>query len=261
MIGREDETMSEPVGNESATPTLGSRALYFHNLRWSLRAWGQGPWFVVLTVVLQGAIVALAGKVSILVLPLELFLVGFVGTERIFYLRVYRGNRLNWREVVPITWRFLGRFIVLGLIVVIPFTIVFFVVAIATRPAVHGHFVLSGWSRVTLLAFSLLIDVLLTFVVPALAFSTRSAGEALRLGVQMLKHTWPASAWYAFAPGITVTVVALALPRSLIGYWATIGVAMVGGALGLAFKGAVVPFYLQRTDGVGVSGAASSSAW
>jgi len=230
-------------------------ALYLYDLRWSVRAWARAPWFVVLAVVLQGGLVALAGKVIALVLPLELFLAGFVGTERIFYLRAYRGERLYWREVLPMTWRFLGRFVVLGLIVSIPAGVLYVIVDIATRPALHHHFGLTIWSRITLLVFGMVLDVLLTFVVPALAFSTRSAGEALRLGVGMLKGAWPASAWYAFAPGLTVAAVALALPRSVIGYWPAVAVAMAGGALGLAFKGAAVPFYLQRTYGVGLNGA------
>jgi hypothetical protein len=236
---------------------------FIHDFLWSIRMWARAPWFVALALVLQVSFVALLAPGNALVVVgflVWLFIAGFDGTERIFYLRAFRGDSLGWREVWGLSKRFVGRFVALGCLVVIPEIVFLFVLGIATRLEVanrhpHQHLPLPWWSRVVLLAFVITIDLMLTFVVPALAFSTRSALEALRLGLAMLKTTWPECAWYALAPGFTLGVLALALPRSVVGNGGGIGVALVGGTIALACKGAAVPFYLLRTSGVSLNGA------
>ena len=55
--------------------------------------------------------------VSLISLPILLFSIGWNGTQRIWFLRAFRGLGLSRSEGWGFTWRFLGRFLVLGLIV------------------------------------------------------------------------------------------------------------------------------------------------
>ena len=241
---------------ESEDTILPTRAwpLFWTDLRWSVRAWASGLWFVMLVVALQAALVAVPPRLDLLDIPLLLGLVGFVGTERIFYLRAYRNSRLEAREVVPFSWRFIGRFLVLGIVAVVPFVAIIATIEVVVQPAPYKADAFPIWVRMSILTFGLILDLLLTFVTPALAFSTRSVNEALHIGWRMLKDTWPTSAWYAFTPGLTLGVIALVLPRSLIGLVGSIALAGVTGALGFAFKGAVVPFYVRHAPGIGKDG-------
>jgi len=72
----------------------------------------------------------------------------------------------------------------------------------------------------------------------------------------MLRETWPASAWYALTPGLTLPALGFALPRSALGHWGKVLVGVSGALLALWFKGAVVAFYLRNHPEVGGDGAA-----
>ncbi len=59
--------------------------------------------------------------VSVLVgLVLALFTIGFTGTVRIWFIRNYRQEPFGTGEAWRLTWSFLGRFFVLGLIFFLP---------------------------------------------------------------------------------------------------------------------------------------------
>lgn len=250
----------EGVDEVSEGRPVGSRSLFFHDLRWSVSCWGSAPLFVALAVAFQMAVPAVAGTdANVCILVLLPCWAGFLGTERIFYLRAYAGYRLEWREVPSLTLRFLGPFLGLGLLILIPELVFVAALALARRMrgAAHVHHplaALTGWERGTLVAVVLLIDVLFTFVVPALTFTTRSPVEALRLGLAMLRATWPISAWYILAPGITLAAISVALPSSVIGYGGRVALAGGTGLIAFALRGSVVPFYLQRRPHVGLSG-------
>ena len=100
------------------------------------------------------------------------------------------------------------------------------------------------------MVFALLFDVLLTFVTPALAYTTRSVRAALRLGLRMLTKTWPRSAWYALTPGLVLVTAISFARRSPASFLMTAVVSVVA----LWFKGAVAAFYLRvlpELDGFG----------
>ena len=50
----------------------------------------------------------------------------------------------------------------------------------------------------------LTLDVALTFVTPALAFRTRRVGEAVSLGLRMIRSDWPSCAAYVLAPPLAL---------------------------------------------------------
>jgi hypothetical protein len=132
---------------------------------------------------------------------------GWVGTERLWYLRAFRGRRVELRELRALTWAYLGRFLALGLLVGLPLSLVLWPLFLA-RPT--GYLVVFA-------AVSLILDIGGTFVTPALAFSTRSARRAAGIGLAMLRSEWPRCGWYALVPPLAIVLVARAIPRSTLG--------------------------------------------
>jgi hypothetical protein len=237
------------------TTTHRPREQYLYDLRWSVRTIGRNWWFLLAVLAIYLGLVTAARLLPVLAILFWLCLVGLVGTERLFFLRAYLGDRLRPGEAVSASARFLGRFLLLGLWVALFFVLPAFVVGVVAGITTHAgasHHVRFSrwWVRGLLLGFTVVSDVFLTFVVPALALSTAKTMEAVRLGLRMLRASWPTARWYALTPGLTITAIALLLPASILGYWGAAAIGVASAALGLSLKGAVVPFYLQRTPGV-----------
>src|SRR4029077_1559010 len=57
---------------------------------------------------------------ELLSIPAALFGIGWLGTQRIWYQRLFEGQSLCPAEVWRLSWTFFGRYLVLGLIVAIP---------------------------------------------------------------------------------------------------------------------------------------------
>ena len=155
--------------------------------------------------------------------------------QRIWFLRVWRGSVLELHEIVPFTWRFIGRYVVLGfvagLVLCIPFLTANAIFGANDRGAVIAFGV----------ALGVLGDIWLTFVTPTLAFTTRSVRHALGIGTRMLRTMWPGCAWYALTPGLVLASFGYLLPQRI----AAIPLAAVGAVVALWFKGAVAAFYLR----------------
>lgn len=203
------------------------------------------PLLPALTAFVVGAGVAL-GRLgpgwNLLGLPVDLFLVGFAGTERVWFLRRYRFRTLDHDEITTLTSAFLPRYLLLVLITGVPFVAAAVVLRRVGLP-------------LAVLGAAMAADVALTFVTPALALSTRSCREGLRLGFRMLRATWPASVPYVLAPGLALAAAAASMPKTIPGLG--IGLAAAGGGvLSLWFKGAVVAFYLRLRPQVADNGAA-----
>jgi len=170
----------------------------------------------------------------------ELVLLGFAGTERVWFQRY-----LGLAEVIALTRRYVWRFSKLALLALIPYFILAVSVSVLwaivgkTAPA-QDH-----WAPPVLFYYLLFLDGLLTFVVPALVETTKKPFEALRIGQQMIKNTWPGCAWYVILPGMTLASLAGLLPaRSSI--VAIIGTSIIGPFLALWFRGAILAFYLRH---------------
>jgi hypothetical protein len=204
----------------------------------------------VLAAAFWAATVAVDRAIPLLSIPIALVIVGFYGTQWLFYFRMLTDRELHVLELPGVTLRFVGRFVRLGIIVVGPLILFGIVIALAeshgaTSAGHSHHLTLSTPVRATLVLYELIIDMLLTFVSPSLVYATTSAREALRLGLGRLRTTWPSSAWYMLTPGLTLSLVAFVLPQSAIGTGGALGIAVGGGLLGLAFKGAIASFYLR----------------
>ena len=158
-----------------------------------------------------------------------------------------------------VPWRFFGRFLcldLLGTLLILPVVVP---VAIATgshqaTTTQTVHF--SPWVKVGLVAGAFLVDVALTFVVPALALNVHFVRQSIRLGWQVTKSTWPTNAWYIFAPGVTLLAFAAVLPESVLSSGVYLCVGMISALLSLLFKGAIVAFYVRSVEPVSEDGSA-----
>jgi hypothetical protein len=217
------------------------------DLGWSLRAWKKAPLFVVFTACLYAADAARVPFLGTLIL---LFRVGFSGTQWLFYLSVFTGTQLLMGDALSATKEYVGRYLRLGLLVVGTwvYPIVIYVAIRWAREhpdGQHQAIPIPTWARVTVLLGSFVLDVLLTFVGPALAFSTTSVFEALRSGLSYLRRSLPSSAWYVLTPGLTLSTGFLVFPNTVLGTSHTFAIAVFGGMAGFAFKGAIAAFYLR----------------
>ncbi len=101
-------------------------------------------------------------------------------------------------------------------------------------------------SRSFFLLLSIGGGVLLTFVVPALSYTTKSVRRAFSIGLDMLRSDWPRTASYALIPSFVSHLVwwgaqsRSATPRLLLSCVATL--------LGTLFAGAIAAYYLRRHD-------------
>jgi hypothetical protein len=240
---------------------------YRSDLKWSARTLRSSPYFVLVSVGLialvdlgsRGVIRprAVSGLLSFVV---EVFFIGFVGAQRVWFLRKLRGARFEAGEVWTIPWQFFGRFLcldLLGTILVVPIVIPLAVATAHRRTSTTTNVHLSPWVAVGVVIGAFLVDVALTFVVPALALNVRSVKTSIRLGWSVTKRTWPTNAWYVFAPGITLVAVAAVLPESVASSGIYLCIGVISALLSLWFKGAIVAFYVRSVEPASTDGSAS----
>ena len=81
-------------------------------------------------------------------------------------------------------------------------------------------------------------------VTPALAFTTRSPDKAIRIGLSLLRRTFPRNAAYVFVPPLALVVATRLIPaeNSLV---AVVALGAVATLFNLLVKGATAAFYLR----------------
>jgi hypothetical protein len=166
-----------------------------------------------------------------------LLTIGFYGTQRVWLLRLYRGQALAAPEVWALTRGYFRRFAALGIRVFWPVAILMIAVVLVTRNLAA--------LLIAIAVMSYVLDTLLTFVVPELTFTTASSKQAWRSGRQTLKDTWPQSRWYVLAPGLAVLAVANVFGGRNRSVWEAAVVALVASAMSLVFRGAILNYYLR----------------
>jgi hypothetical protein len=213
---------------------------FIRDVAWSIGALREHPLLLVLAVGFWLlTVVRVDGSAGLLVAGGVIVALGFEGTARVWFVRASRGRTLAPREVVTFTLRFLGRFFLLaliGLVFLVPLTAVLVGAGLDPRVAQAGA--------------GIPIDATLTFVLPALACSTRSVTIALKDGLSSLVRWWPSGWPYVLAPAVICAIPAL-IPNVLIS-------GCVIGALHIVMIGAVMAFFLRRVD-VGDDGAVAIS--
>ena len=184
---------------------------------------------------------ALFALLSLLIVPASLYYTGFVGAERWWYAHVSRGEVPAASTLWRMSWLYFGRFFRLGLLMVL-----------ITSPLVlpFALSVVHNLTRLSLafLVWSVALDIALTFVTPALAFSTYSAWQALKLGVATLDRLWPRDMLYALVPPLAITIVARATPGVFGSRVVTAAAGAAAQLLTLLFAGATTLMYIREVD-------------
>lgn len=174
---------------------------------------------------------------------------GLAGTERVWYLRAFRGKRMHPGEGIRMTLAFLPRYVVLGL-AVLASTIPIYVLSAAM-------FVRPGHSLAALIVLAIAgmlwllgVDFALTFVTQALAFTTTRVGQAIRIGFREIGAEWPRSAPYVLIPPLMLEVGVRLLPLRWAGLAGALALSLLTTGLNLIFKGATAAFYLRSMERV-----------
>ena len=182
---------------------------------------------------LGGLLVAALAVGFVLMVAMTLFSIGWSGSERLTYARVWSGRSASFGETWSATWGYLGRYFVLGLLLFLPFAIVSLMLNS-----------IAGEAGGALAYFPL--SVLLTFVTPALAFDEDRAMEGLRVGWRMLRRQGRGAVWYAvFGPAAVTAVSLLVFPAPWVGW-------LPGAVMLAVLRGATASAYLRITRPAGV---------
>jgi hypothetical protein len=156
------------------------------------------------------------------------------------------GRQVTLRGLLASAPFFVGRFLRLGFLVgVVVFP------AMLVVGSLVGHILgaqtdasRAAAIRIELMVIMVPLDLALTFVTSALTFSTRSARDALRIGLAMIRQTWPRSGLYVLCPPLALNMVNSIYPKHIpaVSVATTAGLAL----LALLAKGATAAFYLRE---------------
>jgi hypothetical protein len=208
------------------------------DLQVSLRAWRRDPLLpVVSLVVLYGiGILPAGGTGGLIGAILGLLGLGWQGTERLWYRQIFDGTGISVAELWSATWRYFPRYLLLSLLVVL-----------MLLPLGAGAQLLGSAASTVRLVFAVVAAVaavFLTFVLPALAFTSRRVRDGVRIGWRILKEDWRRCRWYALFPAgaslvaSRLSVLEVAVPGPV---WTALATVVI-----VVFDGAVVRYYLRR---------------
>ncbi len=191
-------------------------------------------------------------------LALSFVLLGWYGAQRVFFHRHLEGKPLTLRHLLRLVIPFAGRFIALGLLCGIVVTVLMFAAAFAFgwRGLQAGE--TPAWLPVTFGVVFVVMDFALTFVTPALAYTTHSAVRALGIGFGMIRQTWPRCALYVLCPPLALSIMSWVFPVSIL--VAQLALTAVLVVVSLLAKGTIAAFYLRERGSYSDDGAAYITA-
>jgi hypothetical protein len=169
------------------------------------------------------------------------FYAGYVGTERVWYLRLWRKKPMQFGDIWRMSRSFIGSYLALGFLASLPLLPVYIFF-----PTTSGGFDFESFI-VTAIATAA-YDILLTFATPAIAYTTRDPVEALKISFRTIRHQWPRSGMYALVPPLAALLFLRFLPERTLPVGTVIGLTAVGVLLNLLFKGATAAFYLRFNE-------------
>lgn len=175
-----------------------------------------------------------------IVLAVIMFLLtaGWSGAERLVYAWKWAGIDADFRRAVSAAWGFVGRFLVLGLVLLIPLIVTGLILSAVFEPPM------------TAALSSFLVGVVLTFVIPALSYDEERPTVALRVGLRMLRIEGRRAVWYAvIGPAVLGLMVLLEQAVPAFRWVSWIVVALVA----LALRGATAAAYLRLTRAEGIT--------
>lgn len=211
------------------------------DLRQALRVWARQPLLPIISVVFWTFPVTgySTEAASFLILLVYFVFLGWPGTEREWYRRAFAGEVFPMTAIWPTSRRFFGPFLRLCLLllpIVVPLLIAYGIWYESAPVLAYGASILVIF----------IFDVALTFVTPALTFTTSSATSAVYIGLSMLRACWPAAAPYALTPALFIILGTQIVLEPVIGPVGALVAQALAGLLALAIKGATVAFYLRH---------------
>ena len=239
-----------------------AQAQFLDDVGRTLRAWRRAPLLPLTTLALvvltasgggRGIPGALSGLVAFLFL-------GWVGVQRLWYLRLWTGRTLTLAEAWRANLRCFGRFFVLalatgavGAVAAIPLAVPFYRAAAIDADGATTFVDLPLWAT----TYSVLIGVvgyaLLTFVTPAIVYSSKRVRDAVPIGLRLLKVSWPRTALYVLVPAIGAVLPGLLTGRVLLERPGLPELLLSALALAVG-RGAVAAYYLRTVPGAGPDG-------
>jgi hypothetical protein len=231
-----------PVAIDTSATTDG----FLGDVKASLAAWRRAPLLPIVAAALIAAYeLTLTPHPSSLLFALGfgvgIFSVGWIGTQLVWYRRIFEGQAgMKLGELVQVTSRFIVPYFLLIFIAAVPGLAVLLVVGIRTHTLAFS----TPTGRAGVLAYIAFFQVIGTFVVPAVAFSTRKVTKAIPTGLAMLARGWRRNWAYAAVPGLADALVAGIywwVPA-----WTRPVVEVVSTLVLLAFAGAIARYYLRH---------------
>ena len=236
---------------------------FLADVRSALRVLIDRPLLPLITVFLWGVPVLFPPALGFLAFGIQIFALGYPCTERLWLLRGMRGESFTLEQAFQRNWSYFGRIIRLGLLLGGPAAALIVAALLIFRDVLAF--------LVALALVGLVGDFALTFVMPALAFTTRSVRDALALGVRMIRSEWPKAALYVLIPPFAILLIAQLVPtvatfRHVRDSFDAIkagrrppsisesirvvsaGLSTLAALIGLLFKGATAAFYARRLD-------------
>jgi hypothetical protein len=174
--------------------------------------------------------------------------IGWLGAERTFFRDRRAGKYVALRGLLASVPFYIGRFLRLALLaglVSIPVRAVTTVILVRWLGQMGKLETAETLNHAELVAMMVVADLALTFVTPALVFTTRSAREALRIGFRMIRRTWPRSGLYVLCPPLALNLLN-SMYRTHHHPVVTVVTTAALTVLALVAKGATAAFYLRE---------------
>lgn len=166
--------------------------MFVSDLRRTFAAWRAQP-LLPLSVLALSAVLGFAdGPLVLLALPAMVFYVGFLGTQRVWYTRAWKGRGLAPGESVRLSLELFGSYFALALLVLT-----------VSLPAYLLLFFPLGEVPARV-AVALTFDVLGTFVTSALAVDRLTVPQAITAGWRLLRARFRECAPHALLPPLVL---------------------------------------------------------
>lgn len=110
------------------------------------------------------------------------------------------------------------------------------------------------WATAYAVLLGVLGYALLTFVSPAIVYSSKRVRDAVPIGLRLLRVSWPRTAAYVLVPAVLAGVPGLLLGLEPVGGRTALATAFTTLVLALG-RGAVAAYYLRTVPGAGPDGA------
>jgi hypothetical protein len=226
-------------------------ATFVEDVRWSVRALLDQPGVALISIGVWclWTVSAASPRHSLLMTPFLVapFAAGWDGAERLFFLHRRQGWPTTLRALLSSVRTFAGRFIALGCLIGFPVSLIALGIiysALTGRISLPADFAQGALFRVGCVLLTVAMDLVLTFVPSALVYTTRSATKALRIGVAMIRQTWPRSGLYVLCPALALNMLNAIYPTRIVAVrlLTTVGFSL----LALIAKGATASFYLRE---------------